>query len=667
MRGLFEKSSGPTNHSSDALLIKHADGELSRCEVDSVNAHLKYCWSCRLRREQIEQAISDVVQYQDRQFKPYLPPAAGGRSMFLARLDQLATQEKSKSWWHRVLSSIGRVSSWRIYPAWIRVAIAACLIVTLLILSLRTPTVSAAEFLQRARTAEIQSLASVTQPVVCRKLKIEAGGHSVTRTIYRDTASDRRRDQLAVDTAMSLTPKSSGITNEPADLKQIQKVLKQEFIAANLDWEDPLSVSAYQTWHDRLEQRKEDVTSIRDELLLTTSTPEGPISEASLRVRESDFHVVGQSVRLRDNRQIEIAEIHYQLIPGSLASDVFPAEATVMGVNPAPFPLSTDTEPSQSAPSLAQLAEAEVQALVALHSVGADLGEPVQIVRTKTKIEVRGLADTEERKAQLSAVLGDIPALDFQVQTVAEASKLISAKDHTARRSPILPVKQAAGRKGAASVAVIAGKAPLEGYLIKYFASIQPKESPAKSGPDALESILPEAKSFSRQAIALSGEEMSEAWALHRLAKRYTPEELGILSPKARGKLENIIRDHIRALKAQFSQSKSLLTPALESIPGVSADGSVSPPPMKDLGAGWPVFPLALFDLVNYVDRITNGLLAGAEFPRDLEGSPAVNGPLRIKSPEEHAADLLFLYQFLDRQFPRLEASISVSFLNQTR
>ncbi len=666
MRDLILRIAGPESHISDDLLVKHADGELPQREVDRVDAHLKYCWSCRTRRDRVEQAISDVVQYQDRQLRPYLPPSPGGRSMFLARLDQLATQEASESWWDRVLSSISPVSGWRINPAWTRVAIAACLMLALLILSLRTPAVSAAEFLRRARSAEIQSLASVARPVVFRKVRIHAGGHSVTRAIYRDTASLRKRDQLAVDTARSLTPASSDIADKAADLKQIQNVLEQEFVAANLDWQDPLSVSAYQTWHDGLEEKKVDVTSVRDELLLTTSTPEGPIAEASLRVRENDFHAVAESVRLRDNRQIEIAEIEYRLIPGSMASDIFPVEPPSAAANPAAVPQPTFTEPPPPVPSEAELAEAEVQALVALHAVGADLGEPVEIVRTPTNIEARGLADTPERKAQLRAALSDTPNLVFRIQTVAEASELKGARGNAANSVEALRKQQAPDQIGAEHAAVVAGKAPLQGYLTNYFASRHSRESqPAISGSNALDSIQGEVKGLSRQAIANSERAMAEAWALNRLAKRYTPKELGEISPKARAELENIIRDHVHALREQLAGNRTLLGPVLESIPRSIVESSTLRPPVKDVGAGWPDFPLELFDLVSYVDGITNGLLAGAEFPLDLEGSPAGKSPLRIKSTEEHAADLLFLYQLLDRQFPRLEANIAGPFLGK--
>ncbi len=192
-------------------------------------------------------------------------------------------------------------------------------------------------------------------------------------------------------------------------------------------------------------------------------------------------------------------------------------------------------------------------------------------------------------------------------------------------------------------------------------------ETPAaNSGQAAPESIQREVQGLSRQAIALSEKAMSEAWALRRLAKRYTPQELGILSPKARGELENIIRDHVRSLKEELAGSRTLLMPVLESIPRMTADGSVSHLPVKDLDTGWPALPLALFDLVSYVDRITNGLLAGAEFPLDLDVLPAGRSPLRIKSPEEHAADLVFLYQLLDQHLPGLEANIAGSFLGKS-
>ncbi len=668
MRHELKSNSGPEIHVSDDLLVKHADGELPEREIDQVDAHLKYCWSCRTRRDRIEQAIADVVQYQDRQLKPYLPPTPGGRSMFLARLDQLASLEARKPWWRRTLSFGTTVRSWRISPATAGLAIAACLILTVLILVPKSPGISAAELLQRARSAEIQSLGSVVQPVVFQKLRIRAGGHSVTRTIYRDTASRRRKDQLVVDQGIPPAVASSGKTALPAnvsvDLKQVENTLEQAFVAANLDWQDPLSVPTYQSWRDGLQQREEDVTAEGDEFQLTTSTSEGPITEARLRIRARDYHVVAESVRLRDDRQIEIAELEYQLIPAGMAASIFPAEPSP--ANAAPIPQPVVVAPPPLAPGAAELADAEVDALVALHAIGADLGEPVEIVRTSAIIEARGLADTAERMEQLRAALEDVPYLAFRIQTVAEASASIGAKGAADKAAEAQSVVKATGQ-GSATGAVMAGKPPLDDYLTRYFASRKSNETPAaKSGQTAPDSIQREVQGLSRQAIALSEKAMSRAWALRRLARRYPPEELEKLSPKARGELENIIRDHVRALKEELAGSRTLLMPVLESIPRATADGRVSHLPVKDLGTGWPAFPTALFDLVNYVDRITNGLLAGAEFPLDLEVPPAGKYPLRIKSPEEHAADLVFLYQLLDQQLPRLEASIAGSFLGKS-
>ncbi len=664
MRILSDKMAGPASHVSDDMLVRHADGELPQHEINRINDHLKYCWSCRTRRDRIEQAISDIVQYQDRQLKPYLPPSAGGRSMFLAQLDQMAARESSEPWWRRALALIRPLSGLGVHPTWARAAIGTFFILTVWMLWLKPPPVSAAEFLKRARSAETQYLTGASRPVVFRKFKIRAAGHTVTRAIYKDRASLRRKEQLDLDATASLTPASSGTVDVAANLRQVQSALEQEFIAANLDWAEPLSVPAYQTWHDGLAQKKVDVTSIREELQLTTSTPEGPIAEASLRVRERDFHPVAESVRMRDNREIEITEIEYRVVPDDRISEVFPAEPATDAMDPAPAPAPAASGFFRSAPSEAELAEAEVQALTALHGIGADLGEPVEIVRTRDHIEARGLADTDERKAQLTAALKGIPNLTFGIRTIAEASSSPDVNGKATHSGGAPRPGPESGSADPSHTAMVAIKLPLQDYLNSYFAAGYARESRlAQSGADPIASIQSDIQHFSRQAITNSERAMAQAWALQRLAKRYTPKELGKLSPKARGALETMIRDEISALRQPLAQNQTLLTPLLASIPRAAGAGTDMRNMAGNLNSGWPDFAHSLFDLVDYADRVTNGLFAGAGFPSGLPASPPGKSPLHIKSTEDHAADLLFLLQFLEKQLPGLESRIADAFL----
>src|ERR1700735_3946704 len=77
-------------HLSDEQLLLALDGELSAHEAAWVEVHVTSCWSCRARREQIEKATGDVVEYRDRLIQPYFPIPTGKRSGFVTRLEEFA-------------------------------------------------------------------------------------------------------------------------------------------------------------------------------------------------------------------------------------------------------------------------------------------------------------------------------------------------------------------------------------------------------------------------------------------------------------------------------------------------------------------------------------------------------------------------------------------------
>lgn len=79
------------SHLSDQQLLLDVDGELSPQAGKLVRAHLATCWSCRTRRQELENAISDFVRLRKEQFDEKLPPADGPRALLKAQLAELAT------------------------------------------------------------------------------------------------------------------------------------------------------------------------------------------------------------------------------------------------------------------------------------------------------------------------------------------------------------------------------------------------------------------------------------------------------------------------------------------------------------------------------------------------------------------------------------------------
>jgi len=85
---LFEES-----HLTDHELLLAADGELTPTRT----AHLSGCWSCRVRKQEIDNAIGEFVRFHRDTLDPLLPSPAGPRALLKARLAEMAAA--SPPWW----------------------------------------------------------------------------------------------------------------------------------------------------------------------------------------------------------------------------------------------------------------------------------------------------------------------------------------------------------------------------------------------------------------------------------------------------------------------------------------------------------------------------------------------------------------------------------------
>jgi hypothetical protein len=79
-------------HLTDEQLLQLADGELSTAMVAAANGHLRSCWTCRTRLEDLEQAIASVVIYRHRALAACPPPAPGARAKLIAALAAAAAE-----------------------------------------------------------------------------------------------------------------------------------------------------------------------------------------------------------------------------------------------------------------------------------------------------------------------------------------------------------------------------------------------------------------------------------------------------------------------------------------------------------------------------------------------------------------------------------------------
>jgi anti-sigma factor RsiW len=88
------------SHLSDQQLLLDVEGELSPRDENLVRAHLHACWTCRARRQELENAIVDFVRIHQQDLDAKIPPAAGPRALLKARIAELsATESDWRSEW----------------------------------------------------------------------------------------------------------------------------------------------------------------------------------------------------------------------------------------------------------------------------------------------------------------------------------------------------------------------------------------------------------------------------------------------------------------------------------------------------------------------------------------------------------------------------------------
>lgn len=243
------------------------------------------------------------------------------------------------------------------------------------------------DFLENAAHADSRNRVQGTAGVIYQKVRLDTEKRTIQRDLYRDIQERRR-------------PKEKPLDPE-------EHVLKARLNDASVDWNNPLSATDYKAWHDHLVHRKDAVEKTgKDLLTLITTSSDGPVQQESLTVRAADFHAVERSVQFHDQEVVEIAELAYEVMPWNRTTDQWFDAVTPSGSTRTAFP-----SPSLHLPppvTEAELDQAELESLLILQELHADK-ERIQLVRTRSALNVEGVVETDERKQQLNSRLQVIP------------------------------------------------------------------------------------------------------------------------------------------------------------------------------------------------------------------------------------------------------------------
>lgn len=506
------------SHLSDATLLCLLDGEPPPNRAASARNHIEACWSCRTRKNQIEATICALVGYRDHLSNSHLPRPAGRRSLFVAQLEHLIKEGARPTFWARSRLTASRCLG---VPrlAWVVPLVIVAFGLTTYFMFSATPTVSANELLQKAAEAEVLAVHGVDRPVIYQKLRIRQGSYSVTRTRYHDVGGNRQADSSNI--GHEGNEKLRGVHESSTT----EAELKRTFQTAGLNWDTPLSAAAYCAWHSTLRGSRDNVyVSGKDYFTLITSMDEGPIEKSRLTVRQSDYHPVHEQIHLRGfNTDIELTELAFSVLNFEVVDPTIflPAQTDNAAELRLALPRTFRTVPS--GPTEAELANIELQALLALHGIGADSGEQIEVKPTPWAVEIRGVASTDERKEQVLSATRGIPYLKVRIKTVNEAAPKADSE---------LGVTDIPGEPLAPR---------LERLLLERFPN-----------PD-------EREAFVNRSLALAQEATVHVWALRRLRDSYPPQRTGLLNSTARSALLVLLQDHGSAVRELMKAEKNTI------------------------------------------------------------------------------------------------------------
>ncbi|MBT9333329.1 sigma-70 family RNA polymerase sigma factor [Acidipila sp. 4G-K13] len=261
----------------------------------------------------------------------------------------------------------------------------------------------ASAFLQHAEKAEQAQVPSTESRVISQKVRIRTAAQSIERTIHRDSTGRRK-------------PKRHALDRQTA-------ALEAKLAKGGVNWDEPLSAATYENWREHSQIVRDIVRKTGNNLLtLTTTIDDASVTQESLTVRANDFHPVARTVSFRDTGDVEIAELDYAVMPWSDAEPGWfePMRAAGSGVNgPGVHPLITAHLAALPLTD-AQVDEAELGAMLALHQLRADADNRVQIIRRSSGVQVKGIVEDDARKRELEMRLNEVPHVIPAIFTFAE-------------------------------------------------------------------------------------------------------------------------------------------------------------------------------------------------------------------------------------------------------
>ena len=527
--------SNPAQHPEGGALLRYLDGELGGRDAREVQKHIEACWQCRTELEELQATVAECMRYRKNVLEPLLPePPFAWRDLSrgFAEIDARRAAR-------------GFSFAWLKYS--VAAAAAAAVVCTAVYELQYAPSVRAATLLKQAE-ATVER-----QPQTPHRIRVRTKGQVLLRTV------DRRHGEPALPVALAA-----------------------RFEADRYDVSDPLSPRSFDRWRGGLSGKRDEVSTVADPerptencYRIETVADRGDIASAAILLRARDFSPVESKFQFRDADWVEFSE----MADSPVGSDDSPV-ATRMET---PLRPAEPSRPAAEAPRPLASVTDELQVLSALHQIGADLGDPVEVKLAGEHVLVSGMGIPPARQRQIQSAVNGLPHVEVQFGVPEQQAAVAPPQQD----SPAPPPTR--GTTGETKL-----QARLEEQL----------------GGRA------EMERFGSRVLDLNEALMSRAYALRSLAQRFPAGSEASMSAADRETLHAMAREHLSALVSQSGTMERVLGPVLKSV------GAATPAQHAAASANWQGSAEDVFRASRRVEVLLSDLLGVAASQKPAAGLP---------------------------------------------
>jgi hypothetical protein len=333
---------------------------------------------------------------------------------------------------------------------------------------------------------------------------------------------------------------------------------------------------------------------------IETSTNASELRNAILTLRTADLRPVEERLEFSNQEWVEITEVSGDTTP-PVSSSAVENERPAAGNAKPPVPEASN---ARSVPASSASAADQLQVVAALHDVGADLGDPVEVSRSGSEVLVRGVGIAAERQQEIKNVIGSKPHV------------VVRFSDSPPAKVPEQPI------------------APNDSTAAGDVRQLQTRLAEQLGGRANLEQLA-------AQVLDSSELLMARAYALRRLAEQFPVATEQELSATDKQLLLRLRVEHSAALRQQATEIDHDLQPILSAVNPATVNGDPATTPNNGIPSHpWQAATEDLFQSARRLDKLLGVMFGSA--PSEI---PAGQIPAQLKTSLAQLRARLDIYE----------------------